>query len=129
MTGMVLQTYLLEKVRVVFHSAAERTFHVFYSILAGASSEEMQLWGLRTQEDHALTAGSARGSAAAAEGSAEKYALLREALSTLTVRPEEQIHLLSIVAAIIHLRDVRRIRPPHHPPGPLPPSPPLSPRP
>ena len=107
MTGMFLQTYLLEKVRVVFHSAVERTYHVFYALLTGASPREVQMWGIRPPQEHALTSGPAGGAAAAAEGSPEKYAQLREGLSTLTLRAEEQEHLLALVAAIIHLRDVR----------------------
>lgn len=108
MNGMYLHTYLLEKVRVVAPGAAERTYHVFYAMLAGASAAERQEWGIRSSQDHQLTSRTAASNtAAAAQGSAETYRALRQAMSVLTVRSEEQIDLLGIVAAILHLRDVR----------------------
>lgn len=110
MTGMFLQTYLLEKVRVVAPGAAERTYHVFYAMLDGASAAEVKHWGIRSQKDHQLTSGAAGTDAGAGNGSAETYSELRAAMSVLTVRQEEQVDLLGIVAAILHLRDVRTPR-------------------
>ena len=110
MATMTLKTYLLVKVRVVFPSAAERTYHVFYALLAGASRRDRARWGLRSQEEHALTKGASDQSvfseAAAEEGSESKYIHLGDALTSLTVRSEEQSDLLGLVAAILHLRDV-----------------------
>ena len=109
MTGMRLQTYLLEKVRVVSPGAQERTYHVFYAMLEGAAPELSRHWGVKTAKDHRLTDQRAGfcSDMAAAQGSAQKYDELLEALSVLTVRREEQVHLLDIVAAVLHLCDVR----------------------
>ena len=105
---MILTTYLLEKVRVVSHSPKERTYHVFYALLLGASSAQREHWGLRSQSEHALTQGGEYSDAPAiAEGSAAKFQQLREALKCLTLREEEQIDLLGLVAVILHLCDVR----------------------
>lgn len=107
--GMSMQTYLLEKVRVVSPSALERTYHVFYAMLEGASPELIRDWGVKPAREHALT-GRSKASfctdAAAAHGSAQKYRELLQALAVLTLRDEEQLHLLNIVAAILHLCDV-----------------------
>ena len=37
-----IKDYMLEKSRVVFHGDAERTFHYFYALLAGASDQLLE---------------------------------------------------------------------------------------
>ena len=106
MSTMSLKTYLLEKVRVVSPGSRERTYHVFYALLAGASPEQSKLWGLRGMADHALTMRASDRDAAASAGSAMKFDELCKALSALSVRPEEIEDLLGLVSAVLHLRDV-----------------------
>jgi len=38
--GAKVQTYLLEKVRLAFHAAGERNYHIFYQLLRGAPEED-----------------------------------------------------------------------------------------
>jgi myosin-5 len=38
--GARVQTYLLEKVRLAFHAAGERNYHIFYQLLRGCSEED-----------------------------------------------------------------------------------------
>ena len=38
--GARVQTYLLEKVRLAFHAAGERNYHIFYQLLRGAPKED-----------------------------------------------------------------------------------------
>ena len=113
MATMTLKTYLLEKVRVVTPAPNERTYHVYYALLAGASKRDRTRWGLREQHEHALTAAAPKSvfsDMAADMGNANTYTELGEALTSLTVRPEEQTDLLGLVAAILHLRDVHTRR-------------------
>ena len=42
--GARVQTYLLEKTRVVGHAPGERAYHAFYQLVAGASPEERDAW-------------------------------------------------------------------------------------
>lgn len=38
--GAKVQTYLLEKVRLAFHAAGERNYHIFYQLLRGCSEDD-----------------------------------------------------------------------------------------
>jgi myosin-5 len=44
LAGSTCDVYLLEKNRVVGHESEERTFHVFYQLLAAPDSEKTQFW-------------------------------------------------------------------------------------
>ena len=55
LTGAQIKTFLLEKVRVVKHSAMERNYHIFYMLAAGASAEQREGWAMGDLEDHQFT--------------------------------------------------------------------------
>uniref|UniRef100_A0A8I3W3I9 Unconventional myosin-XIX n=1 Tax=Callithrix jacchus TaxID=9483 RepID=A0A8I3W3I9_CALJA len=46
LVGATVQTYLLEKTRVVCQAFSERNFHIFYQICKGASEDERLQWHL-----------------------------------------------------------------------------------
>jgi len=121
MVSMSLNTYLLEKVRVVSPSPNERTYHLFYSLVAGATRkgrpELAKRLALRPEltgaNAHALIAATAGGGMGGVGADANAVAMaarldgLCAAMDTLMVRGEQQLALLGIVAAVLHLRDVR----------------------
>jgi myosin-5 len=46
LTGASIETYLLEKVRLIHPGVNERNYHIFYEFLAGASREQREQFGL-----------------------------------------------------------------------------------
>merc|ERR1740124_131596 len=126
MSGLRMQTYLLEKVRVCRPPPAELTYHVFYYLLAGASPAQRKVWSLGAASQHVLTApmqsrspgGQGRGTTAQglrgckAELPTERHCVaafskLSSAMSTVGVRPESQVAVFELLAGILHLCDVR----------------------
>ncbi len=44
LAGSTCETYLLEKSRVVGHDASERTYHIFYQLLAAPEQTKLDIW-------------------------------------------------------------------------------------
>lgn len=55
LVGAKIQTYLLEKVRVIHQNAGERNYHIFYQLCSGASDEQREAWKLKGIEDYKFT--------------------------------------------------------------------------
>ena len=44
LVGSYCETYLLEKSRIVSHAPGERTYHIFYQLLAAPEEEKKRIW-------------------------------------------------------------------------------------
>eukprot|EP00050_Salpingoeca_kvevrii_P012733 m.24471 g.24471 ORF g.24471 m.24471 type:complete len:1371 (-) comp4280_c0_seq1:120-4232(-) len=102
-----VETYLLEKSRIVRRSNLERSFHVFYQLLAGASPElaaQIQLLPL-PQYDY-LADGAGAALIPGVDDRAEFLALC-SALSTLNVDGASQFALWQTLSGILHLGNIK----------------------
>ncbi|KAL4719946.1 hypothetical protein ACJJTC_002129, partial [Scirpophaga incertulas] len=102
-TGASMRTYLLEKSRVVYQSAAERNYHVFYQLCAAARA--MPALHLDHQDSfHYLN----QGGSPNIDGVDDLRAFneTRTALTTLGVTDTEQQNMFTILASILHLGNV-----------------------
>jgi myosin heavy subunit len=50
--GATIETYLLEKSRVVYQASSERNYHVFYQLCAGVTKEERQAMSLMSPSEY-----------------------------------------------------------------------------
>ena len=104
MSGLRMQTYLLEKVRVSRPPPAELTYHVFYYLLAGASPSQRKVWGLGAASEHVLsapmeTAGGQAARLPTPKHCAAAFNKLCAAMRTVGVRPESQVGRSELVVA------------------------------
>ncbi|KAH8271071.1 hypothetical protein KR018_006777, partial [Drosophila ironensis] len=106
--GARIQQYLLEKSRIVFQSKEERNYHIFYCMLAGLSVPERERLKLQEQSPsqyHYLSQGGCF--TLPGRGDAKDFADIRAAMKVLSFKPEEVWSIFSLLAAILHLGNLR----------------------
>ena len=104
LVGATIETYLLEKVRLVTQTLGERNYHVFFELLAGMPAAELRNYCLAataTPEDFSMTSS---GTYDRRDGVSDKetYKALRTAMNAMKFPPEEQSDIFGITAALLH---------------------------
>lgn len=103
--GGKIRNYLLEKVRVVQQQPGERSFHIFYQLLSGASpaeQKELELYG--PQYYRYLN----ESGCVAVHGidDAHDYRETRRAMDVIGMDRQEQDEVVRMVAAILHIGNI-----------------------
>ncbi|KAG8464572.1 hypothetical protein KFE25_009940 [Diacronema lutheri] len=105
--GAAIQTYLLEKTRVALHGDGERSYHIFYQLLAGADAAERARLSLGANSPaafHYLRQG--RVLAVPGMDDASEYAATRTAMDHVQIAPHVQRQVVGLVGALLHLGSV-----------------------
>jgi myosin V len=107
LVGAQIETYLLEKVRLVSQSEGERNYHIFYEVfcMEDADIEEFHLEGY-TLEDFNMTNQSGTYDRRDGVDDAETYEDLRKAMETMGMSASEQRDVLSIPCAALHASNI-----------------------
>lgn len=102
-------TSALDKSRLHRLSHDERSFHVFYQLLAGASPEERDAWGLEDASDYALLASSGCYRLPSGPFSDDSVNMedLRASMKVLGFKPKHMQSIFSLLVAILLLGNLQ----------------------
>ncbi|KAG5645849.1 hypothetical protein DXG03_005191 [Asterophora parasitica] len=107
--GARIRTYLLERSRIVFQPLTERNYHIFYQLCAGAPLKERKDLGLDADitKFQFLKQGGPSSTPIAGVDDAEEFRATQQALSTVGISVEKQWAVFRLLAALLHLGNVK----------------------
>ncbi|QHO36301.1 myosin-1 [Arachis hypogaea] len=103
--GANIQTFLLEKSRVVQCNEGERSYHIFYQLCAGAPPSLREKLNLRSAEDYKYLRQSNCYSIVGVND-AEEFRIVMEALDVVHISKEDQESVFAMLAAVLWLGNV-----------------------
>ncbi|KAM0898475.1 hypothetical protein ACQ4PT_021917 [Festuca glaucescens] len=103
--GAMIQTFLLEKSRVVQCAVGERSYHIFYQLCAGAPPTLREKLNLKKVDEYKYLKQSCCYSIAGVDD-AQMFRTVTEAMNIVHISKEDQDNVFAIVSAVLWLGDV-----------------------
>ncbi|CAL5207918.1 unnamed protein product [Lathyrus oleraceus] len=104
-SGANIQTFLLEKSRVVQCNEGERSYHIFYQLCAGAPPSLREKLNLKNAEDYKYLKLSNCYSITGVND-AEEFRIVMEALDVVHISKEDQETVFAMLAAVLWLGNI-----------------------
>ncbi|KAF0930186.1 hypothetical protein E2562_030841 [Oryza meyeriana var. granulata] len=103
--GAMIQTFLLEKSRVVQCAVGERSYHIFYQLCAGAPASLRDKLNLKKVDEYKYLKQSCCYSIAGVDD-AQMFRTVTEAMNIVHISKEDQDNVFAMVSAVLWLGDV-----------------------
>jgi len=105
LAGSKCEVYLLEKSRVTGHEEEERTYHIFYQLLAAPEEKKKEIWtGLENTDNESFVyVGYTDTKRIEGELDAQKYQNTVDALATIGVKDDILISLMRSICIVLQL--------------------------
>lgn len=104
--GGHITNYLLEKSRVVYQARGERSFHVFYQLIAGASDSALSYCQLSRDPDEYMYLGMSECTSVEGVDDVQGYYDTVRGMQVIGFEREEISAIFSLVAVILHLGNI-----------------------
>ncbi|CAK7337854.1 unnamed protein product [Dovyalis caffra] len=104
-SGANIQTFLLEKSRVVQCMEGERSYHIFYQLCAGASPKLREKINLKIASEYKYLRQSNCYTVTGVDD-AERFRVVKEALDIVHVSKEDQESVFAMLAAVLWLGNI-----------------------
>lgn len=104
LSGASIDTYLLEKVRLISQAPGERNYHIFYEILTGSNRQERKRFFLEdlTAEDFFITSNSGIYSRRDNIRDDASFLELKNSMTIMGFTTDEQYDTFDVVCALLH---------------------------
>ncbi len=106
--GASINTYLLEKVRLIRQAQGERNYHIFYEMIAGLQRKERRELGLDQSNVHDFRITSCSGTIDRRDGVQDKdtFGALMHAMKTVGFSDDEQREILQVTSGLLHMSNL-----------------------
>ncbi|XP_035019379.2 myosin-10 isoform X5 [Hippoglossus stenolepis] len=110
--GANIETYLLEKSRATRQAKDERTFHIFYQMLCGASTETRADLLLGTADEYRFLSGGSI--PVPGQSDADNFTQTMDSMGIMGFTPEESISMLKVISSVLQFGNISFMKEKNH---------------
>ncbi|XP_047455907.1 myosin-10 isoform X3 [Mugil cephalus] len=110
--GANIETYLLEKSRATRQAKDERTFHIFYQLLCGASDETRADLLLGTADEYRFLSGGSI--PVPGQSDSENFTQTMDSMAIMGFTPEELLSMLKVISSVLQFGNVSFMKEKNH---------------
>uniref|UniRef100_A0A8K9UPX1 Myosin, heavy chain 14, non-muscle n=1 Tax=Oncorhynchus mykiss TaxID=8022 RepID=A0A8K9UPX1_ONCMY len=102
--GANIETYLLEKSRAIRQAKDERTFHIFYQLMCGASETTRADLLLGSADQYRFLSGGAI--PVPGQSDADNFTQTMDSMTIMGFTPEESLSMLKVISAVLQFGNI-----------------------
>ncbi|XP_019948448.1 myosin-10 isoform X7 [Paralichthys olivaceus] len=110
--GANIETYLLEKSRATRQAKDERTFHIFYQMLCGASTETRADLLLGTADEYRFLSGGSI--PVPGQSDSDNFTQTMDSMAIMGFTPEESISMLKVISSVLQFGNISFMKEKNH---------------